>query len=519
MLESRDGNVIPSVVDATGKAHPLHSLIDPLKEADRLVSTIGEAGFIVFLGLGGGYHVEAALKNSRVEKVVIVDFDKDGIAEILSSKDFVSVFNDKRVTFLVDPTVDKIEKLMLDEYNPLLHGNLRSIPLRARCDIEKEKFVPAANAVNASLEKTAMDYSVQSQFGKRWFSNLIRNLFQSEKQNKSIAPLKTAAVCAAGPSLDKQTATIKAKRNDLFVIATDTSLGTLLDNGIMPDAVISIDCQHISHYHFIGIPKMDALLFLDITSPPQLASFSTRPYFFQDAHPLSFFISKYYKSFPFIDTSGGNVTFAAVSLAASLQAKTIELYGADFSYPNGKTYTRGAYIYPYFDARQNRFQSMETLFSSLLFRSNTLKKITINDRWFYQTPSLAMYKNALSNLSKTINATIVPIEGDGDIIPVAAQTHRFNKEYRLFSTGTNVMNAAGFLQFYLDAILSLPALNGNTEQYICELTGLQTEVFLTLLPLAASIKSGTKLSLFGDILEETKQYCEAEIKKALAANA
>jgi hypothetical protein len=51
MLEARGALVVPSVVDGAGKAHPLHSLIDPEKEAERLVS--GAAGFLLFLGLGG----------------------------------------------------------------------------------------------------------------------------------------------------------------------------------------------------------------------------------------------------------------------------------------------------------------------------------------------------------------------------------------------------------------------------------------------------------------------------------
>jgi hypothetical protein len=523
MLESRDGRVIPSIVDASGRAHPLHSLIDPAKEAERLVSSISGTGFLIFLGLGGGYQIEAALKNERVECAIVIDFDIDGIAEILSSRDFVNVFNDKRVSLLVDPSLAEIEKKILDAYKPLLHGNMRSIPLRTRCDAEKGQFIPVVNAVNAAIEKISLDYSVQVQFGKRWFSNIIRNIILSEKQSGAIPPVERAAICAAGPSLDRQIDRLREKRRGLFVIATDTGFFTLVNNGIMPDAVVAIDCQHIGYRHFLGNPHSkphsDTMFFLDIAAPPHLAAVSDSPYFFADAHPLSTFVSKYYKSFPQIDVSGGNVTYAAVSLAAALQTKTIELYGADFSYPEGKTYTQGAYIYPYFDCRQNRFQPAEALFSSFVFRSNVLTKKTKGKSWFYQTPSLMMYKNSLIDYSACIESEIIPVEGDGDTISVLPKKNTAKRPLVFFSTGANLMNAGAFLRFYHDAVASLPGFFGgmSVEGYLSSLSPFQTEVFCTLIPSGASVKAEWEPADFAEVLEETKRRSTGLIQRVLAA--
>jgi hypothetical protein len=518
MLESRDGRVIPSMVDAGGRSHPLHSLIDPAREAERLVSSISGAGFLLFLGLGGGYQIEEALKNEKVACVVIIDFNIDGIAEILSSKDFVGVFNDKRVSLLVDPSLPEVEKKILDTYKPLLHGNMRSIPLKTRCDAEKNLFVPAADAVNAAIEKISLDYSVQVQFGKRWFSNIIRNIILSEKQGGAVPPVSHAAVCAAGPSLDMRIGRLKEKRRDLFVIATDTAFSTLLNNGIMPDAVIAIDCQHIGYRHFIGKKRVDTMFFLDIAAPPHLAPLSASPCFFADAHPLSGFVSKYYKSFPQVDVSGGNVTYAAVSLAAALQAKTVELYGADFSYPQGKTYTRGAYIYPYFNCRQDRFQPTEALFSSFVFRSKVLTKKAKGKGWFYQTPSLLMYKNRLADFGARAGCTLVPVEGDGDTVSVFPQANSEKRPLRFFSTGANMMAAGAFLRFYHDAVAALPALSGSVDGYLSALSPFQTEVFYTLVPSGAAVKADREAAVFAEVLEETKRRSTALIQRVLAAH-
>ena len=56
-LTARSGGQIPALIEPNGAAHPLHSLVDPLKEGRRLVATVTDEGFLVFFGLGGGYHI------------------------------------------------------------------------------------------------------------------------------------------------------------------------------------------------------------------------------------------------------------------------------------------------------------------------------------------------------------------------------------------------------------------------------------------------------------------------------
>jgi hypothetical protein len=516
---------------------------------------------LLFLGLGGGYQVEAALqKNERVERALIIDFDADGIAEILSHRDLVGIFHDTRVTLLVDPSPEEVEQRILAVYKPLLHGNLRSIPLKTRCDAERGRFLPAINAVNTAIEKISLDYSVQAQFGRRWFSNTIRNIVRAETQSGAVPPATHAAVCAAGPSLDGQIARLKREREErkgsggLFVIATDTAFLTLTRNGITPDAVIVIDCQHIGYRHFLGGDRLDGStrLFLDIAAPPCLASLSASPYFFSDAHPLAVFAAKHYKSLPPVDVSGGNVTYAAVSLAAALRARTITLYGADFAYPEGRTYTRSAYIYPYFDCRQNRFQPTETLFSSFIFRSNTLTRKTHGAGWVYETPSLSMYRKSLAEYAASLDSEVISAEENGDkdgnkegeaspLAPVSALRDpplrgstpqrpagggasppgppNTGRPLTMFSTGANRMNAAAFLRFYRNAILSLPKLEGSAEGYLASLEPFQTETFCTLLPLGASVKAkaAQNTAEFAAVLEETQRYAAVLIEKVLAA--
>ncbi|MFA6508034.1 MAG: 6-hydroxymethylpterin diphosphokinase MptE-like protein, partial [Treponemataceae bacterium] len=412
-LMTRNGIVVPAVVDRDGSARPLHSLIDPEKEAQRLVGTVRSGGFLILFGLGGGFVAEAALKREDIQGLLIIDFDINGIAELLASKEYVSLFGDSRCRILIDPSSEDLREAILNLYRPALSGGISVLPLRQRVEMNGPSFSEVSDVIKEIIDSISDDYSVQAYFGKRWFANIVRNIMASDGPVRLTPPIRSVAITAAGPSLDHQLSLLRKKRNDFFLLATDTSLPALLDADLKPNAVISIDCQHISYYHFMaGLPD-DVPLYLDLASPPIVASRTQSPRFFSGGHPLTVYVSRSWRSFPRVDTSGGNVTYAAVALANQLGAEKIELYGADFSYPKGASYARGTYIHPYFQRMQNRLQPIEGLFSSFVYRNEALRKENGLNGWRYETKPLVGYRVRLEHLAENIDARIVPMEGGG----------------------------------------------------------------------------------------------------------
>jgi glycosyltransferase involved in cell wall biosynthesis len=100
-------------VDASGSAHPLHSTVDPRREARRLIDSLDvdleEKTFLILLGLGGGYYAEAALARDDVSLVLVIEYDLDAVAGLLASMDYTRVFRDTRFHLLVDPDAHAIE--------------------------------------------------------------------------------------------------------------------------------------------------------------------------------------------------------------------------------------------------------------------------------------------------------------------------------------------------------------------------------------------------------------------------
>jgi hypothetical protein len=516
---SSSGEIIPNWIDPQGAAHPLHSMRYPRKEAKRLIETIQSEDFIVFLGLGAGFYAEEALRREETGFALVVEYDLCGLAELFHNIDYTRLFEDPRFSLAVDLSCEELKRLILSLYQPVLFGGIKVILLRSRTDLQAEEFIIAAKAIEEAIDQAASDYSVQARFGSRWLSNILRNLKNSAEVMGSTPPIKKAAVCAAGPSLSLQIPAIKKKRKETFLIAVDTSLPCLLSAGITPDAVISIDCQHISYYHFMdGLPE-GVLLFLDLASPPLLASCSESFKFFTSAHPLTMYISQVWKPLPELDTSGGNVTYAAVSLAEQLGAAEIELYGADYSYPGGVSYARGAYIYSLFAKRQNRLSPLEAQCSDFLFRTPLEKKTGRAEAgpgsWYYENRLLKFYRQRLEEKSLYMETAFFPVKGLGAPICVRQVKNR-KKNHKSFSFGKAAMEAEKFLEYYKSRIISLPKPENNAALYLESLKNEERIVLSTMLPLAAAIKNRNSIGDYRELIEEAKSYSIKQIDRILA---
>ena len=539
--KSRSGETVPAIVLPSGETKSLHSMIDPKREAHRLVSEISrDIGFFIFLGLGGGFAPEAALELTEA-RIIAIDYDKDGIDELLASGSYSKLLNSDRFSLFVDPSCDEIKKAILENYKPALFGGIKTIPLRARTEQNRTEFEKAFFAIQEAIETAGSDYSVQAHFGIRWFSNIIRNIKNINKDNnvffENKKQIPNIAIAAAGPSLDHQIPSLKdIKEKGSFIISSDTALPSLLHNGIKPDAVVSIDCQHISYYHFLGCGLQNIPLILDIASPPSFIKLSKTPVFFSSGHPLSLYIREYWQPLTQIDTSGGNVTYACLSLAEKKGAENLFIFGADFSYIDSSVYARGTYINPYFSAKQNRLSSLEAQFSAFLYRSPFLPSENPAGGRYRETSPLRLYRKKLEEKASMMTANIAFAKGFGAPVNIrrgkenrdqnagneesGMRNEEWNEKRRDLKTNNNKrdrMSAVDFLEQYRNDIAALPEAKSG-DNYLGKLSLKEKHIFTTMLPFAAAIKKRKTEIKQQDLIEEVKLQCIKKIEQVLNNN-
>lgn len=527
--KARSGAPVP-VFSRQGRESPFHSLFDPEREAQKLEAAQPAGGFIVALGLGAGYLLKRYLASGSTTGILVVEYSAPLLRSILEEIDLSELFIDERLSLLLDPSPAELKEAILERYVPPIAGAMRSLPLRGRVDLDTEAFEGAAGVLKSVLGSISDDYSVQAFFGKLWFKNAVRNLFAAERSTSPLPPIRKAAVAAAGPSLEDQIPRlIEAKAAGAFVIATDTSLPALLGRGLRPDAVVSIDCQHISYYHFLGGIPSGIPLVLDLASPSTLCRLGDSIRFFSSGHPFCAYVSARWRPFPALDTSGGNVTHAALSLAESLGAQTVILAGADFSYPEGKSYARGTYIYGYFGQAQGRLSPLESLFTGFLFRGSDMERETgvgADGRSYsrYLTKPLMAYREHLERFAAASPMEIRPLAGKGVLIrtPGEGQKKLVAPPRRVFAAGSASCPASEFLARYAHDLAALPRPRSPAISYILSLTPEERDLWTTLLPSASAFQreSSSRLASGRDVdpislLEETREWAIATVEEAL----
>ena len=375
-IESKTGELIPLFTD--GK--PMHSKYNPHAEETTFASSIqtdsngNKPGCIVAAGLGGAFHLAQLVKDGIL--VFAVEADKESLAFCTA---LPSVTQLLQYPNFIPCTESELCSNIMQHYLPQVQGSITFVPHRAW---EDRAIVSCSNmrtALEQAVKQIAADYSVQAHFGKLWQRNILLNLKQFT-QEPEICSLfdtkKTAAVIAAGPSLDQTIQELITNRNEYCIFATDTALSILRKKNISCDAVVSIDAQHVSLSHFENLQEKNNALprvcFFDAASCPESLQAAQEAgcttVLVHTGHPLVQLAQKY-AYIPRIQAGSGTVTIAACDIARKLGFEHIQLLGADFAYHNGKPYAKGTYLDQLYNNKAGRTIPAEQSFASLMYRT------------------------------------------------------------------------------------------------------------------------------------------------------
>ncbi len=493
-LPSSGGKAVPAFLRG-GRPRPFHSTVDPEREAGRLAALQPAADYTVVLGLGGGYHLGPLLAGPSLSRLLVVERDAGLARAVLERLELGGPLADLRLRLLPGLEPPEVARALLGEYLPVLHGGLRTWPLRTAVERDPQYYREVAARLQEAAELASDDYAVQARLGRRWFVNTIANLEAAERSSLRLGPVRQALVTGAGPSLEAQAPRLAALREGAFLIATDASLPALLGFGLTPDLVVSIDCQLYSYHHFLqGLPA-GVPLALDLASPPVLGRLASQACYFAGGHPLSRYVSTRWLGLPELDTSGGNVAQAAVSLAVALGAGEILLAGLDFSYPQAKAYSRGTFLYPLAAASSSRLHPAESWFQAFLLEGR-------GGQPRLASRPLALYRRRLEAYARTVPARLAVLPGasakldlperppQDPLTPEAAgppQERGVNRRSPLGALKPR-QSWRGFLREYAAGLGELPEPASPAFSYYLGLPARSRELWATLLPAAAALR-------------------------------
>ena len=373
VIQSKNGEAIPLFSD--GK--PMHSKYNPA--AERLpVDTSVQEGFFLIGGIGGGYHIVNLIRQLKNYCIIAFEADKESLDFCMALKSVRELSQNPRIVFC---QAADVQELLRQKYIAALYGDFTCLFQRAWQQENESVCTVVEEGLQGTLKAISADFSVQSHFGKIWMHNILVNLRDftpgQAPQLSSGELAKCAAIIAAGPSLDRSIAVLTERREDFFIIATDTTCGPLYRRGIVPYAIGCVDAQQVSSEHFYPLPgaqegSKSPLVFLDLCSSPSSARLlrqrGIQPVFFHSGHPLSQQAAEACGLMQ-VETGSGTVTIAAADIARQLGFTRIRFFGADFSYSAGKPYVKGSYLDARFNSWSCALQTAEQQFAALMYRT------------------------------------------------------------------------------------------------------------------------------------------------------
>lgn len=261
---SKSGPPTASVLTKDGRKLFLHSRYDPQREAREFCEGLGkdEVYAVIVSGLGLGYHVKALIEAFGNEIVIVVsEPDLVTIKTALEHTDLTAALRSGRTEILTTLDKDLLHTRLERHSAMLMLGTVFAVP-------------PVARDVNAEFHNACrdqvMDYAA---FARMTLLTLVRNAGLTCRNIANNLPAyvasppadlvryrfvgKPAILVAAGPSLAKNIDQLQGLQDKAVIIAAQTTLRMLLDRGIRPHFVTSLDYSPVSRQFFedVDLPQ------------------------------------------------------------------------------------------------------------------------------------------------------------------------------------------------------------------------------------------------------------------------
>ncbi|MGK7344649.1 MAG: motility associated factor glycosyltransferase family protein [Candidatus Nitrospinota bacterium M3_3B_026] len=339
--------LVPSKSGAmTGRAGAvwLASRYDPVREAETFAKgqDIKPGASVALYGVGLGYHLRPLLDAAGPGGKVMAAEANGAVLRAALKIIGPGVLEDPRLGIVAAPGKEEFLSLWADAFGALdgrgakvvVHGpSTRAIPAG---------FEDVSNAV----EMIRIDRRFPFVMGPLERENLGRNLprlLRSPGVGRLAGLFRgePVAIVGGGPSLDGQAAFF-AFQDRMRIFTSDTALPALLEHGVEPDLVFSVDPQEDSLLHFVLAGRFDLPLVLTPTACAGLVERWEGPLIFgfksPDRYPAP--ADRWAERMGSFE-SGGSVSCVAFETALISRASTVIMLGLDFGAPGGRGYASG----------------------------------------------------------------------------------------------------------------------------------------------------------------------------------
>ncbi|GBF37849.1 6-hydroxymethylpterin diphosphokinase MptE-like protein [Leptospira johnsonii] len=363
----------------------LHSTQNPIKEGERISlsipKTLENDELLVLIGIGCGYHAISYLKSVEVPTKILLLEPFSELETLVGP-----LLKEKLGNTPVYYGWEKFEKLDRSDWMPTGTKNLRIFihPNYSRRYPDLSQRIVFFFQKKGSVSQNKL---AKQEFGRLWVRNFFRHLKKSSETpnsyhilGRSLAtkPGRIGCFVGASPNLESEIDWIRQNREKFFLLSSDTALGYLLENGIQPHGVLSIDSGLGTFYHFPENVPENIPIFTWFGGACRIFDLKNPKVIYLSTHPLDQILgAKFYPKAPILENPTLNVAGLAVSLLKSLGAESVLLKGFGFDRQAGKTHCRSTgyerYDRFFIDRKRSLYNSRYTPESRWRTRTSVLE--------------------------------------------------------------------------------------------------------------------------------------------------
>lgn len=360
----------------------LHSRIDPEREGESLAADhrLGPSDCGLVLGFGLGYHaLSLAREAPRGASLVIVEPHVGRLRQAFEANDLAPLLERSEVTWVIAPDPQAVHAHLRTLTQRLFFGGLRLVRHGPSMQADAEWFDQVLALVSELREEALVQFRTNLFLARTSMENRLGNL-RRYAQSPGIEHLNgvargwPAVVVSSGPSLAGNVDQLLDLQDRAIIVATSSSLKTLLAHGVKPHFTVVIDHSALSRKFFEGLPPdFDVPLLCDskanfeaVAAWPGPTLFGADP--FLDAiigadSPLARPRGKL--------PAGSTVAECAWRLTQVLGADPVVMVGQDLAYPWLVTHAPGSAFFDAACGNTNRFAPFETLEAMFIIRERS----------------------------------------------------------------------------------------------------------------------------------------------------
>lgn len=363
--------------------------------------------FVVFLGCGLGYHIEALCERADIINALVFEPDEEKFAASLFTVDWEGIckrFLDRKgydIRFAIG--IDASEKGL----KSMLERNLnRKVPFHPAFTIY---FNHQACGINRSFaDQVRQDLpTLFAGWGNyddeaRRLNNTSHNAAKAHRRLRPRADgkyVKPLVVVGSGPSLDERVGSIKRFRNDLIVVSAGTGLKALIQEGLKPDYHVELDPDYFIFQLLsdIGRENLHGITLIAVNEVNALVpSLFDEVYFYAKRdNPSPGFFGFQGSVF---DHCNPTCTNAAVAIFAQLGFKNIFLFGTDYGFRERAKHHSSKSVYGRIDSGSDVSRRLNQLAQKTFGEGKLLTVPAVDGGSIYTRPDYYTAKRSVEEL-------------------------------------------------------------------------------------------------------------------------